>query len=162
MDVLEDAVDESKLAAWALASNPLKLLLRYLFAWSTEPWRGVCMSSTLLARLWPERVGASEPSTSLGKGAVVLEGAALPDGEIKGECWVGVVVEEEAVTLFDESVRRVPLLYRSGEGFTGASCSDSDRSGTEVESDMAEAGTPSTIDFRFSYVFNTLSSFDAN
>jgi hypothetical protein len=41
--------------------------------------------------------------------------------------------------LVDESVRPAPLLYRPGDGLTGRSPTEKERSGTEVERVMDEA-----------------------
>lgn len=109
MDVLDWVAVASKLAACALASSPLKLLLLYLFAWSTEPWRGVCISSTLLARLCPGRAGVCKSSAGVTTALVVLGVVGPVDGEMAGDCWVGVRAVEDAVMVFEESLRRPPL-----------------------------------------------------
>lgn len=104
------------------------------------------MSSTLLARLWPGLTGAGKSATVNG---VTLFGRVTPemvDGPIAGDCWVGVGVDEPAAPLFEESVLLALRRYRPGEGFVGASDSDKDRSGTEVER-VIEAGKLSTTDF---------------
>jgi hypothetical protein len=64
------------------------------------------------------------------------------DALAEGDCWVGVV----AVTLVEESVLLAFRRYLPGEGFTGASGRDNERSGTDVER-FIEAGRLSMTDF---------------
>lgn len=66
-------------------------------------------------------------------------GTGAPTG---GDCCVGVVT----AALLEESVLLAARRYRPGEGFTGASGKDSDRSGTGVESPN-EGGRLSMTDF---------------
>lgn len=138
------------------ASKPLRLRLLYRFAGSVEPPREICMSSTLLARWWPGLTGRGRSDTFNGGTLLCRAAPEKADAPIDGDCWVGVGVDEEAVPLLLESVLPAPRRYLPGEGFTGASDREKERSGTEVES-VIEAGKLSTADF-----LRSLSSLEGN
>jgi hypothetical protein len=95
------------------------------------PARGVCISSTLLARLWPGLVG---------------DGRSAVDGPIAGDCWVGVGVDDDATPLVEESLLPAPRRYRPGWGLAWASVMENERSGSDVEK-LIIVGISSTMDF---------------
>src|SRR5256885_798293 len=111
------------------------------------------MSSALLARLWLGRWGGC--SEAVVNGSTTLAFGAVDTAPPCGDC-VGVAFE-----LFDESARRGPRRYRSGDGLTGASVAEKERSGTNVDSVIADVEKLSIVDFPVPDD-NVESSFEAN
>lgn len=104
------------------------------------------MSSTLLARLWPGRACDGKSATPSGGTLLERDTPVVVGAPIDGGCWVGVGVDDDAVPLLEESVLPAARRYRPGEGFTGASDIESERSGTAVESEIG-AGLASPTGF---------------
>lgn len=105
------------------------------------------MSSALLARLWPGRIGILT-SVATSEGALGSLGKVGATGATTEGDWGAGLGVDDVVPL--ESVRRVLRRYRSGEGFAGASNAAKDRSGTGVLRPVAEAVKLSTTDRLFS------------
>lgn len=115
------------------SSNPLKLRLLYRLAGSSPPVRMTCVSSALLARLCPSLPEGGE--SGLLRTAFCVDwdmpAAGVPVDEVR--C---VDAEGPVEILVDESVLAAARLYRPGDGLTGASPTESERSGMEVESEI--------------------------
>jgi hypothetical protein len=111
-------------------SSPLKLRLLYRLAGSVPPMRITCVSSALLARLWAGFDGCGELAASELPFGVGWEAAVCEFPSSGRRC---VEAVEPVGTLLDESVLPAPRRYRPGDGFTGESPTENERSRFEVE-----------------------------
>lgn len=149
---LVSTCNEAMFVARLFSSSPLKLRLLYRLAASNPPERMTWVSSALLALLCPGLMGGDTSELTVNESAITCDGpkAGVPADV---ERWVGV--EAPVGMLVDESVLPAPRLYRPGDGLTGASPKESERSGIEVDSVIA--GDKLSIGFLMS-----LSSFDTS